>query len=438
MQKLAVCPLLAAVSCLLLPHPPARAEASVTVEHNDNQAASDEHRFKTILPPRLSAATGAVFKVVDGSADASSASPDVLQDGKGAGAGDEPPSNFFFQAGTGGRLLVDLGKVIAVKEIDTYSWHFNVRAPQVYKVYGSDGRGGFEAAPKRPQDPAQAGWKLIAAVDTRLKFGDASGQYAVKVADPAGVVGNYRYLLFDVSQTETADNLGQTFYSEIDVIDRDTPARVAAAPQAPTKETNTYNEKGVQLIFTNDDPTFDPAEKDRLVKTFFAVYPRMKEAFNKEAPESVGISIEKKLTGVAGTTGNVIHCSSTYFRNNPEDIDVITHEGMHVVQAYQKGGPGWLTEGLADYARFTFGVNNRKANWSLPEYDATQSYKDAYRVTARFLLWLEQRVKPGITITLDNAMRAGTYRPETWKELTGKTVDELWQDYGKNPALTTG
>lgn len=435
MQKLAACPLFAAASLLLLPPPPAaRAEPGVTIEHNDAAAASEGYRFKTIFAPTPSAASSAVFKVIDGAGDPNGGSPDVLHDGKGAGDEDEPASNFFFEAGSdGGRLLVDLGKVIAIKEIDTYSWHSGARAPQVYKVYGSDGAGSaFQAAPRRPQDPALAGWKLVAAVDTRPKFGDAGGQYAVRIADPAGNTGSYRYLLFDISQTTTVNPFGDTFYSEIDVIDRDGPPRVASAP---TKETTKYNEKGLQLIYTSDDPTFDPKERDRLVQTFFKVYPLMTEAFNKNAPTSVKISIEKKYRGVAATAGNVIHCNPAWFRRNPEDIDVITHEGMHVVQQYRDWDPAWLREGLADYARFKFGVNNPKANWTLPEYDAQQSYTDAYRVTARFLLWLEKRVKPGIATTFDGMMREGTYRPETWKQLTGKTVDELWQDYGKNPAL---
>ena len=56
-------------------------------------------------------------------------------------------------------------------------------------------------------------------------------------------------------------------------------------------------------------------------------------------------------------------------------------------------------------------------------------------MTARFLAWVEKHGKPGIVVTLDKAMRDGTYTAETWPQQTGKTVDELWADYGKNPAL---
>ena len=62
------------------------------------------------------------------------------------------------------------------------------------------------------------GWRQIAFVDTRPKEGDGGGQYAVSLTDTTGSLGRYRYLLFDVFETESDDVWGNTFYSEIDVI----------------------------------------------------------------------------------------------------------------------------------------------------------------------------------------------------------------------------
>jgi hypothetical protein len=36
---------------------------------------------------------------------------------------------------------------------------------------------------------------------------------------------------------------------------------------------------------------------------------------------------------------------------------------------------------------------------------------------------------------MDKAMREGTYTPELWTKLTGKTVDDLWSEYAQNPSL---
>lgn len=413
----------------------------MTVDHQAAESTAGGFHFATVASPRArSAATGAAFTVVDGTADHESAPLGALHDGKLPEEEDQPDANFFFVNGSdGGRLLVDLGKPIPVQEVDTYSRHTDARAPQVYKLYASTGEDpGFVAQPHRPQDPATAGWKLVATVDTRTKFGGDGGQYGVSVTEPtAGLLGEYRYLLFDVAQTQADDPFGNTFFSEINVVDRDAPPAPPITIEQ-TKKTFTYDQKGYHLVFTNDDPSFDPKEQERLVQTFFQVYPPMAEEFNKHAAKEVKISIEKGFRtpgAVAATQGNVIHCNPAWFRQHPEDIDVITHEGMHVVQAYRQWDPAWLREGLADYARQKYGVNNAAADWSLPDYRPKQSYKDAYRVTARFLVWLEKNVKPGIAVALDGALREGNYQPETWNALTGKGVDELWQDYGKNPAL---
>src|SRR5207244_5303969 len=61
-------------------------------------------------------------------------------------------------------------------------------------------------------------------VDTRTKSGDGGGQYGVSISDSDGVLGKYRYLLFDMSRTENEDPFGNTFYSEITVIGKEREA----------------------------------------------------------------------------------------------------------------------------------------------------------------------------------------------------------------------
>ena len=117
---------------------------------------------------------------------------------------------------------MDLGSAIEIKEVNTYSWHPNTRGPQVYKLYASDGTAkDFNSKPKTGTDPAKAGWTLVATVDTRPKEGQGGGQYGVSIADSTGAaLGKYRYLLFDISRTEADDDFGNTFYSEITVIEK--------------------------------------------------------------------------------------------------------------------------------------------------------------------------------------------------------------------------
>jgi hypothetical protein len=198
-------------------------EVQVAVDHNQNDGATAEFKFKNIPSPVAdNAAARATFTVIAGKAADDSGGTAVLNDGKLPQGEDEPANNFFFEAGSaGGRVQVDLGSVMAIKAVNTYSWHPNTRGPQVYKLYASDGTSDkFNAKPGAGTNPEQTGWQFVASVDTRPNVGDGGGQYGVSIADSTGL-GKYRYLLFDMSKTESDDDFGNTFYSEINVIGAD-------------------------------------------------------------------------------------------------------------------------------------------------------------------------------------------------------------------------
>jgi hypothetical protein len=209
---------------------------------------------------------------------------------------------------------------------------------------------------------------------------------------------------------------------------------LSLATRAETRDSLTRS--GYTLIFINRDASFDPAVKERLINTFFTVYPKEVRLYNPRAARKVTFIVDPSFEGVAATDSGMTGFNPAWFKKHPGDVDVVTHEVMHIVQAYpDNAGPGWITEGIADYVRYAMGVDNAGAGWRLPEYSPTQNYRDAYRVTARFFAWLEGHGHKGIVKGLDSAMRSGKYSDATWKKLTGKTVDELWADYAANPAL---
>lgn len=189
----------------------------VTFDHNPNDVATREFKFKNIASPaKDDAATTAKLTLIDGDLDQGAAELSALTDGRLPSDEDEPGANVFFRAGSsGGRFRMDFSTTIDIAQVNTYSWHPNSRGPQLYKLYAADGSDPkFNPDPKRGIDPSSCGWKLIALVSTLPDKGDEGGQYAASVSD----VGKYRYLLFDCYVTELYDNWGNTFYSEIDVI----------------------------------------------------------------------------------------------------------------------------------------------------------------------------------------------------------------------------
>lgn len=249
--------LVVGISTLLLSATVSFGAITVVVEHNTADAATAQFKFKNIPSPSASdAATKATITIVAGEADGNSGDVSKLNDGQLPTEEDQPAENFFFNADTeGGRLQMDLGGVIAIKQVNSYSWHPNTRGPQVYKLYASDGTAdGFNAKPEAGADPEKAGWKLVAKVDTRPKEGDAGGQYGVSISDSEGTVGKYRYLLFDCSRTEADDADGNTFYSEIDVVSADAQSAAAVKNTAtvPVSLAAFFNNVGI----TKDEAEF--------------------------------------------------------------------------------------------------------------------------------------------------------------------------------------
>lgn len=197
------------------------------------------------------------------------------------------------------------------------------------------------------------------------------------------------------------------------------------------------NEKNLITVdFESEDPDFDPLVKAGLVNIILEVYPKLLRDFNPDAVQNLKVRIDTAYAGVAYANNGEVTISSAWMKKRPEDLDLITHEVMHIIQSYpSKSGPGWLTEGIADYVRHVYGIDNVGAGWSLPDYDKKHKFSDSYRITARFLLWATEKYDKDLVVKLDRNLRNKTYTPELWKDYTDKTLEELWEDYSQNPAV---
>ena len=117
-------------------------------------------------------------------------------------------------------------------------------------------------------------------------------------------------------------------------------------------------------------------------------------------------------------------CSSDL--QHPDDVGAMVHETVHVVQDYRsRKNPSWLVEGVADYVRF-FKYEPGKAGRLTP---GRAKYDGSYRVTAAFLAYVVGTYDREAVKKLNRAMREGKYTAELWKGLTGKTVEELGQEW---------
>lgn len=176
------------------------------------------------------------------------------------------------------------------------------------------------------------------------------------------------------------------------------------------------------------DAEFAPTA-GRLTTLFYECYPRLLARFEhptRQAPRRIRLIFDPELDIPGHCSGDRITISIRWLQAHPEDIGLLTHELTHAVQAYPRSDPGWLTEGIADYARKLYGPA-QQPGWSFPERLSSQhNYTNGYGVTGRFLVWLDEK-HPGTVDTLHRRMQDREFRLGDFKAATGKTVDELWQ-----------
>jgi hypothetical protein len=194
---------------------------------------------------------------------------------------------------------------------------------------------------------------------------------------------------------------------------------------------------GVNLTYQDVSGSTAEGVRDRIIATFFATYPRERSDFHPSAPSSVRIVMDPSYDGVAYVgekeKSATITINPGWLVKHPNDTDLVTHETMHIVQGYpgyaSAQAPSWLVEGIADYARDHYGVDNAAGGWALPTQIKPEHKVDTgYRVTGAFLKWSEAG-HPGLVKALDAALRKGSYTPALWTQHTGADLPTLWEAY---------
>ncbi|XP_052134482.1 uncharacterized protein LOC127753065 [Oryza glaberrima] len=141
----------------------------------------------------------------------------------------------------------------------------------------------------------------------------------------------------------------------------------------------------------------------------------------------------KDIDGVAFTSGDAIHLSARYvggYSSSSGDVrtevtGVLYHEATHVWQwgLQDYAAHSWVYEGIADFVRLRAGYV--AAGWV--QRGQGNSWEDSYSVTARFFDYCDS-VKPGFVADLNAKLKDG-YNVDYFVQITGKTVQQLWQDY---------
>lgn len=400
-------------------------------------------------PATNDAGTKASWKLVVGERDRGGARLGALHDGRVATDEDEPRANFFFRAGSnGGRIVADLGAVVPLKRISSYSYHTGDRAPQVYTVYGSRGEGTtFNGGPGRDLAPEDCGWSKIASVDTRPASGEPGGRYGVSITDSIATIGSFRYLLFAVEPTETRDRFGQTFFSEIDIVSLDGPGLEFVAAPKPPKLARFETDDGkyqFQIDTTEAADLHDWSEMElaAVVREWYPKIVEMLPSDEYQAAAKVTLRYRNDMSGgiPASASGNKINLNAPWFRDHLKDEakGCVVHELVHVVQDYwqpRRGNPnvapvpGWFVEGLADYIRwFLYEPESGGARLSAKQLAAAK-HDASYRISANFIDWVVRTQDKDIVRKLNAAARDGKYDDSLWEIHTRKRLSDLAEEW---------
>ena len=193
---------------------------------------------------------------------------------------------------------------------------------------------------------------------------------------------------------------------------------------------------GVTLSYVDASDALDASMRERIIDTFFNAYARQRADYNPASPQKASITIDPAYSGVAYVSDKgwaSMTINPGWLKQHPADVDLVTHEAMHIVQSYPNYGddkaPSWLVEGIADFARDHYGLDNAAGGWALPQQvKQEQNFDTGYRVTGAFLKWGESR-HPGLVKALDHALRQGQYGTALWQQQTGQPLPALWQQY---------
>jgi hypothetical protein len=208
----------------------------------------------------------------------------------------------------------------------------------------------------------------------------------------------------------------------------DPPAAAPAA--APPAEKAELKPGEIEIkVDTTDAPEL--AEYgEKIQKLAVEWYPKLEKMLPSEgytAPQRVVIAFKKGIGPPAMAAGNRVTCKVEWFTQHPEDVGAVIHELAHVVQGYKRGKrPGWLVEGIADYIRWYKYEPGKDRSRKDP---AKVKYSDSYRVTANFLNWAVETYDKDLVVKLNTACREAKYTDDLWKQYTGKTADELGEEW---------
>ena len=309
--------------------------------------------------------------------------------------------------------------------------------PHIYALYQWLVEGIADYARKK-YGPKNDGWSL-----PRPKRGD-------KYADGYGVAARFLVWLEKKKSPRIVDELHERLQRGTFTMDDfrhltgqsmdELWVEYESCPALEKLDSRMYNSALYKLEVGKHDPAFDHLA-NRVQTHFKKVYPDLFKRFVDPCRAEGKQEIHLELDPDHGSAASTIDDKRIVLGPKHLGPDAVQAEGQltwalaNLVYSYpnQPGDAAWLMQGMADYARHTYGLKND--TWALPRLEQGDNFTDGGGVAARFLVWLEKNKSQSIVDALHDRLQRGTFTMDDFRHITGQSVDELWVEYESCPAL---
>ncbi len=207
----------------------------------------------------------------------------------------------------------------------------------------------------------------------------------------------------------------------------------------PFYENSYVNSYDTQCMIKDDKNILDQNQKNFIKKVFDENFDNIWEKYgHQQKPSIITFIIDSELvpetaSGAELGNGQIAFKENAFSNITEYSKDLIIHELAHTAQEYHNTTLfHWLTEGLADYIASEYSTH--KLSLIPKQYTKGELY-DGYLTTAGFLIWLDKKYT-GSVMELHHIMQQGNIEYQSFQNITGKTLDDLWKEYSGKTLLS--
>lgn len=247
-----------------------------------------------------------------------------------------------------------------------------------------------------------------------------------KVATVTPDTSNYRALL-GTRYYDTDVNRGQAYRYQVRATNADGGTSELSAAISASIPTSSAGLPSVSYD-VSEAPDLQ-GYVDQFVKpTVASWYPKLVDVLvkgNYVPRTSFEIIYDKDYTALAEVrNGRTMVVNPEWVRDHPEDLGLYVHEMTHIVQSYQAGVPGALTEGIADWTReYVYYDRDPRP----PRQNET--YASGYSPASYFVNWIQENVRSDFIVAANaRAHNEGGlgFGYQIYEQIAGQPVQRMW------------